>query len=100
MTAGIVASVALVAAVAAVVVFKTWWSRKLELEFLASDEQDHEQALDQQPAVSKPHLVIVPDGFTCLGCYEADALPDRVWCATCSERASNFPSEPIERGQR
>lgn len=45
-------------------------------------------------------LTFLPDGFPCLGCYETGALPGRVWCAVCSERVANFPSEPIERGAR
>lgn len=60
---------------------------------LAFDEAEHVKAL-------APKLVFVPDGFTCLGCHETDALPDSVWCAVCSERVASFPSEPIERGQR
>lgn len=45
MIAETVASIALAGAVVAVVAFKTWWSRKLELEFLTADERYHEQAL-------------------------------------------------------
>lgn len=60
---------------------------------LAFDEAEHIKAL-------APKLTVVPDGFTCLGCHETDALPDSIWCAVCSERVRNFPSEPIERGQR
>lgn len=44
-----------------------------------------------------PDVEFIPDGFTCLGCYENDALPNSVWCAVCGERVRDFPSEPIER---
>lgn len=60
---------------------------------LAFDEAEHVKAL-------APKLTSVPDGLTCLGCHETDALLDSIWCAVCSERVRNFPSEPIERGQR
>lgn len=50
------------------------------------------------PEAELPPVVLIPDGFTCQGCFENDALPNRVWCAVCSERVANFPSEPIERG--
>lgn len=46
MIAGILAAAVLSGAVVAVVAFKTWWSRKLELEFLTADERYHEQALN------------------------------------------------------
>lgn len=46
MIAGIVAAIALGGAVVALVVFRTWWSRKVELEFLTADERRHEQALN------------------------------------------------------
>lgn len=100
MIAGIVAAIALGGAVVALVVFRTWWSRKVELEFLTSDERFHEQAL-AKPAPT-PAVTFVPDGFTCLGCRENPALPYRVWCAVCTPVSvfTPMPWEPIERGQR
>lgn len=102
MIAGILAAVVLAAAVVAVVAFKTWWSRKLGLEFLTSDERYHEQALATQPAAFLPQVTLVPDGFTCLGCRENPALPYRVWCAVCTPVSVFTPlaHESIERGQR
>lgn len=102
MIAGILAAAVLAAAVVAVVAFKTWWARKLELEFLTLDERYHEQALASQPAAIPPHVTFVPDGFTCLGCGENPALPYRVWCAVCTPVSAfaQIPAEPIERGQR
>lgn len=45
-----------------------------------------------------PALEFIPDGFTCLGCEENPALPEKVWCAVCTPIVDSFPAEPIERG--
>lgn len=61
---------------------------------LAFDEAEHVKAL-------APTVEFVPDGFTCLRCYENPALPaPSVWCAVCAPIVGQYPSEPIERGQR
>jgi len=57
---------------------------------LTVDEAAHEQALASQ-------VVLLPDGFTCLRCYENPALPDRVWCAVCAPIVDALPAEPIDR---
>lgn len=43
-----------------------------------------------------PDVEFIPDGFTCLRCYENPALPEKVWCAVCTPIVDSFPAEPIE----
>lgn len=50
------------------------------------------------PEAELPPVVLLPDGFTCLRCYENPALPDRIWCTVCAPIVDGLPAEPIERG--
>ena len=43
-------------------------------------------------------MVLLPDGFTCLRCFENPALPEKVWCEVCAPIVQLLPAEPIERG--
>lgn len=89
----IIAAVVSVAAVGFVVVQAgKQWNRELTSLFSA-DEAAHVVTLAPTPKVT-----FVPDGFTCLRCYENPALPERVWCAVCAPVVAQYPAEPIERG--
>ena len=58
-----------------------------------TDERDHEVRL-----AAVPPVVLLPDGFTCLRCFENPALPEKVWCEVCAPIVQLLPAEPIERG--
>jgi hypothetical protein len=76
---------------------KRYFEAREAFDILAEDEREHVIDLGRAEDLS-PALVFVPDGFTCLECKEAPALPHTVWCAVCNRAAWAAivaPSSPI-----